>query len=174
MGKDGVPFPKPGESKWKPYEVTQADVPAEPTATPLPTPTPYQQPKRCTKNESQRVEYRQDEAESDLFIDYLFIPEDLIPLEPLEVFGSSVALFPHSPNADKATQIQMKIYQVPCVPYRRRLTNTAVYLDTGINALKNYDQSLSGPGELHPVMQSKLYPDKRPSHPRRAPPQNRR
>jgi len=174
LGKDGIPFPEPSESKWKPYKLTQTPMPAAPTATPLPTPTPYQQPKRCSKDESQRVVYRQDETENDLFVDYLFIPEELVPLDPQEVFGSEVSLIPYGPDADKATQIQMKIYQVPCVPYRRRMTNTTLYFDTGMNALKNYDQSVSGRGELHPIMQGKLYPNKRPSLPRRVPVPSRR
>jgi hypothetical protein len=159
IGKEGVPFPKPEDSKWPPGR--NSDVKAVPTEVPVPTPTPYQQPKRCTKNETQRVVYKEKETETKLFTDYLYIPEELIPMDPEEVFGSKVSLIPYGPEAGEVAKIQMRINEVPCVPYRQRLTNTTWYYDTGINALKNYDGAPSGPGKLHPLMQQKLYPSKR-------------
>jgi hypothetical protein len=156
IGKDGIPFPKPEDFKWKPDGNAATSPQALPTQTPLPTPTPYQQPKRCSRNETQAVVYKEKESETELFTDYLFIPEELIPLDPEEVFGSEVSLVPYGPEAGEGGKIRMEINEVPCVPYRRRLTNTTRYFDTGINALKNYDGAPGGSGKLHPLMQQKL------------------
>ncbi len=159
IGKEGIPFPKPEESKWS--RGRNSAVGAVPTQVPVPTPTPYQQPKRCAKNETQRIVYKESDTETTLLVDYLFIPEELVPTEPEEVFGSEVSLIPYGPKAGEAAKIRMKVNNVPCVPYRRRLTNTTRYFDTGINALKNYDGAPAGAGKLHPLMQQKLYPNNR-------------
>jgi hypothetical protein len=161
IGKEGIPFPKPEQFKWLPAVGVDEGAGAVPTKVPAPTPTPYQQPKRCTKNETKRVVYKDKESETALLTDELFIPEDLVPLEPQEVFGSDVSLIPYGPEAGKAAEIRMEVNEVPCLPYRRRLTNTTWYFDTGINALKNYDGAPGGPGKLHPLMQQKLYPNNR-------------
>ncbi len=157
IGKDGIPFPKSEESKWQPVRSSDQKAGVEPTEVPAPTPTPYQQPKRCTVNETKRVVYKEQEAETKVYTDYLFIPEELVPIEPEEVFGSMVSLIPYGPEAGDAAKIRMEVNAVPCLPYRRRLTNSTQYFDTGINALKNYDGAPGGVGKLHPLIQQKLH-----------------
>jgi hypothetical protein len=161
IGKDGIPFPKPQESKWKPVRTSSEGPGAVPTEVPAPTATPYQQPKSCTKNETKRVVYKEKDTETKLYVDYLFIPEELVPMDPEEVFGSKVSLIPYGPEAGEAAKIRMENNEVPCLPYRHRLTNTAEYFYTGIHALKNYDGAPRGAGKLHPLMQQKLYPNNR-------------
>jgi hypothetical protein len=92
-----------------------------------------------------------------LLYDVLYLPEDFVPMDPIEVFGERARLVPYSPSIDEGTLLMMKMDHVPCVPYRTRITTHAMYYDTGKNALKNYSKNVSGRGEYHPVMREKLF-----------------
>lgn len=168
-GKEGIPFPKPEDVLLKP--IPTADI-LTPTPEPVSTPEPYRKPGRCEKSETRREVFEPGAGESQLLYDILFVSEDLVPLEPDEVFGAKVELNPYGPNSSKASEIRMEIYNVPCLPYRIRMTNVAYYYDSGLHALKNYSKNQAGRGELHPVMSSKLFPSmgntpaKRPLRPR--------
>ena len=165
-GKDGIAFPTESEAIWPP--------PPSPTPTPKVSLSaeqvvfekPYQRPPRCEKNETKREVFEKGEEESMLMLDLLFIDESKIPPEPEETLGSQVRLLPYGGETDEVTVMRMEMYQVPCVPFRRRMTNTTMYYDTGLNALRNYDGDWSGHGKMHPLMQEKLFPTKKPA-PRR-------
>ena len=170
-GKDGIPFPKPEEVVFKPPPTATPGVPVVGTPEPDWSPEPYVRPTRCERNETTRIEHTPDGDDTKTYLDYLFVSEDLVPIDVGEVYGGKVSLIPYGPHEEKGTFVRMKIYRVPCVPYRMRTTGKADYVDTGLNALKNYDTNPSGKGSLHPFVSQKLYPEK---YGRREPPRPRR
>lgn len=156
--KDGVPFPKREEVVF-------------PTPIPLPTfamtntmvedipPPVYKKPPRCDRPETRRVESIFDDGneEETIIGEVLYLPEDLMPLDPGEVFGAKVQTYPYGPNSGDGVNIRMTLDRAPCVPYRLRVTNRARYYDTGDFALKNYDKQPGGRGQYHPWMQERLF-----------------
>lgn len=155
-GKEGIPLPSPEESVWMPVPTPDPTALSALLPPPPPTPTPYQRPFVCSKNETRREVYETSEEPERTLVDILFIPEHLIPMEPVEVFGSAVSVIPYGPNEGDATLTRMEIYAVPCLPYRIRWTNTTKYFDSGLNAYRNYDKEPRGRGVLHPIMSSAL------------------
>ena len=159
------PFPKPEDIV---YEALPTPMPFVETPAPAWSPVPYKRPGRCESNSTQRVplypdadtnptKKEGDPDEKELLYDYLFIAEDLVPYDSTEVFGLDTVLRPYGPKSGEAVYTRMEIYNVPCVPYRIRMTNKAHYYDTGLNALKNYDGRHSGVGVLSKWMTLKLY-----------------
>ena len=164
-GAEGLPFPKPEDIV---YEALPTHMPYVETPAPEWSPVPYKRPGRCESNSTQRVplypdadtnptKKEGDPDEKELLYDYLFIAEDLVPYDSTEVFGLDTVLRPYGPKSGEAVYTRMEIYNVPCVPYRIRMTNKAHYYDTGLNALKNYDGRHSGVGVLSKWMTLKLY-----------------
>ena len=169
MGKDGIPFPNPEQIVFKPPPTSTPSPLGTPTPHPVWSPEPYTRPTKCERNETVRQEIHSDGDDGVILVDKLFVSEDLVPVDPQEVFGAETLLIPYGPKEDKGTLIRMEIYRVPCVPYRMRTTGKGDYIDTGLNALKNYDANPSGKGVLHPFVEGKLYPEKQPK-PRREKP----
>ncbi|MFO0415954.1 MAG: hypothetical protein ACK5Y6_01580, partial [Pseudomonadota bacterium] len=135
-GKQGVPFPSSDLVVLEPIPTPTPDLtPQQPeaTPTPFPSPTPYVRPGRCERNETIREEFPPMGTGEETYSDYIYIAEDLIPLDPQEVFGEKVTLYPYGSDHDSATDIRIKIDRVPCLPYRMRMTNLARYYDTGVN-----------------------------------------
>ena len=170
-GDRAVPTPRPRthvRSKSGVGFPTYEEVVLEPLPSPTPTPktarkpwTPpeYKRPSRCQDDATRRIESRvvdQDKPEKVLY-DVLYLPEDFVPMDPIEVFGERARLMPYSPSIDEGTLMMMKMDSVPCLPYRLRITTAGIYSDTGKNALKNYSKNQSGRGEYHPFMREKLF-----------------
>jgi hypothetical protein len=121
-----------------------------------------------------RQEIRSDGDDAIILLDKLFLSADLVPVDPQEVFGAETLLIPYGSKEDEGALIRMEIYRVPCLPYRMRTTEKADYIDTGLNALKNYDSDPSGRGVMHPFVEGKLYPEKQPKPRREKPGPKRR
>jgi hypothetical protein len=155
-GKDGVPFPSEEQLIRKPSEDIAPLVVEMPTPLPAPTARPYQRPRRCERSETKRRVYNTEEREELLLFDYLYIPEDLVPIDPEEVFGKDTRVVSVPAQPDQGTDLRLEIHDVPCLPYRNRKSNTAEYEDRGMNALRNYDGGQATPGKLHPTVQRKL------------------
>ncbi len=156
---EGIEFPKQEEIILEPT----------PTATPgaqeerrivMPEPE-YRRPGRCEKNETRRVVVAPGVAETKAHYDYLYLPEDFVPVDPEEVFGAGVNLEPVGPQSGEAVYVIMRVKGVPCLPYRRRITEAASYEDFGANALRNYSKDQAGKGTLDIRMQQKLFGKKR-------------
>jgi hypothetical protein len=163
-GDRGVPFPNPEQVVLAPVPTAEVEsIAEEPTATPTPFPTltPYVRPRRCENNETTRQALSPTAEGEQILSDYLYLAEDLVPLDPQEVFGEKITLYPYGSDQDSATDLRIQMYSVPCLPYRMRLTDRARYYDTGLNALKNYSKDPAGKGQLHPVIQRMLFGDKR-------------
>jgi hypothetical protein len=157
VGKEGIPFPKAEEVVQRPTPTPH--VVAGETATPEPvwSPKPLVLPSRCEKNETTREVRDPDSKEEELVADVLFIPKDLVPLDPDEVLGPNVSLvvYEHAPN--DTGLYRAALLDLPCLPLRIRVTNVASYQDTGVNAFKKRTGAQAGEGTLHPVMQDKLF-----------------
>jgi hypothetical protein len=162
-GKEGVPFPGGDEMVWDPA------IDALYSATPAPdapTPKPYERPRRCEKNETTRtIDYPSETEEPKALYDIIYLSEELVPLDPGEAFGEKARLYTYGPQSDESVYTRMEIHDVPCVPYRQRITNKATYRDYGNNALRNYDKDPAGKGTFDPRIQAKLFggpPPRRP------------
>lgn len=158
-GGDGVPFPDPASISES--DVFTATPTPEATETPLPTSTPWQKPTRCRESKTEVEIHSPERDPKQIDWDVLFVYEDFIPMDPVEVYGSKARVHGYNPQNGKGALIRMEIYQVPCIPYRTRKTANAYYHDTGVNALKNYDTDPTGKGKLHPWVSNKLYGNKK-------------
>jgi len=166
-GNEGIPFPDPASIRDE--DMSPPTPTPEPTPTPLPTSTPWQKPRRCEVDRT-RVEVHSPESNShETNYEILFVYEDFIPLDPVEVYGSKVRVHGYNPLDGEGAEVRMEIYQVPCIPYRIRRTNYAHYYDTGLNALKNYDSDPTGRGKIHPWISQKIFgsQSKKPQRTRR-------
>lgn len=159
-GREGIAFPSPAQVVFAPKPTEPATSQVAATPPPVWSPAPYERPTSCTRNETKRVEYDSKGDDSVTYVDRLFVREDLVPIDSGEVYGPKVDLMPYGPNESNATMVRMSIYRVPCVPYRMRMTGKAEYIDTGVNALKNYTSNPAGKGVLHPFVEEKLNPEK--------------
>lgn len=170
-GQEGIPFPDPSQVVLQPFPTEAPGELQQPTQAPIWSPEPYERPGRCERNETKRKEHTPTGNDSVTYIDTLFLSEDLVPLDSSEVYGPRVSLIPYGPNESEATFVRMEVYRVPCVPYRMRSTGKADYIDTGVNALKNYTANPAGKGVLHTFVEQKLNPQKHnggaPTRPRR-------
>ncbi len=163
-GSEGVPFPEVSSIVWDPDppSARESSLPSG-SATPLPTETPYERPRRCEGNKTIRIEIYADIAEKKEppFYDVLYAPEDLVPLDSAEVYGTKVKVFAYGPGSDDSVYRRMRTHNVPCLPYRYRMSNRAIYEDFGHNALKNYDKDPKGPGAFDPWVTKKLFGSRR-------------
>jgi hypothetical protein len=154
-GNEGIPFPDPesitDEDFYPPTPTPEA------TFTPLPTATPWQKPNRCELDKTEVVVHSPERDPKDVYYEELFVYEGFMPLDPVEVYGAKVRVHTYNPQNGRAAEIRMEMYDVPCIPYRFRMTATSYYYDTGLNALKNYDSDPASKGQLHPWVANKLY-----------------
>jgi len=156
MGRDGIAFPKPEEVLLKPSPTSAPTEFDTPTPAPLWSPTPYPPPRKCESNGIKREIIYEDADDSEIMRDKLFLPEDLVPLDPDEVFGTHVTLEPYGPALDEATLQTMELFKVPCVPYRVRRTARTQYYLFGDHALRRYTGNPTGKEKPHPFIQQKL------------------
>lgn len=153
-GSDGIPFPSPEHVVLEPSPTPEV----QPTKTPEPTPTPYQRAKRCERAGTSKQVVRPDKNDNQILADKLFVGEDLIPLDPDEVYGTGVKLYPYGPGVGEGQYILQEMYKVPCLPFRIRITEWGQYEHSGEDALKKYDErGKRGVPTLHPWVSEKLY-----------------
>ncbi|MEY4700530.1 MAG: hypothetical protein RL326_717 [Pseudomonadota bacterium] len=161
---EGIPFPPLESIVWDPDPPGLKELrESAPPAVPMPTATPYQRPTRCERHYTKRIVLYPDDVEvkDKPLYDKLFLPEDMIPLDPAEVYGERARLYAYGPTADEGVYMRMESARVPCVPYRVRMTNSVEYEDFGFNALKNYTKDQSGPGVFDPWVTAKLFGKKK-------------
>ena len=152
----GVPFPKPEEVVLEPRP-TIAIPPSTGMAENVPE-REYKRPPRCEVSETKRDEWLLDDNKEERTIgEVLYVSEDLMPVDPMEVFGSKVEVYPYGPKSGDGVNIRMTLDAVPCVPYRIRVTNRARYYSKGNAALKNYDKQPAGQGQYHSWIQQKVF-----------------
>ena len=159
-GRDGIPFPPPEEVYIDPHP--PISFPTENKMVENIPPPQYTKPPRCDSNEMKREEHPLDDGnkEETILFETLYLPEDLVPVDVSEVYGTKVKLYPYGPTSGDGAYVRMRIDAIPCVPYRLRVTNRAWYYEQGNNALKNYDRLPSGRGEFSKWIQQKLFPGK--------------
>lgn len=155
---EGIPFPNPTDIVWDPGTPIVSDDKSDTIVMPV---KPYQRPGKCEKNETLRTVDDDTAEERPPFYDLAYIPEEWMPSDPHEVFGAEVTLRPYGPDSDPSVYTRMEVHNVPCVPYRMRITNKAHYYDYGTNALRDYSKNPSARGTLHPWMQERIFGKKR-------------
>lgn len=121
------------------------------------TPDKYERPPRCEKNFTNRTLRYPELDDATLIHEELYLGQDLVPFDASEVYGPKVRLLPYGGEDAELENRRMTLKQVPCVPFRRRLTAAALYEDYGTAALKNYSQKPSGNGVMHAWVEQKLY-----------------
>lgn len=129
----------------------------EPTATPLPTHTPWQKPLRCQDNSTKTSIHSPGGNPQVVWQEKLFVYDDFLPLDTTEVYGIKVKVYPYDVDDPQGALVRMRLYEVPCVPYRIRYTDKAYHYDMGLNALKNYDSDQTGKGKIHPWIAQKVF-----------------
>lgn len=152
-GNEGISFPSPEQVVVEPTPTPQI----WPSETPQPTPTPWQPPGRCPKSASAKSVVVPETGDHDILNDQLFLPEELMPMDEGEVYGTGVHLYPYGPNQGGGQYIVQEMYLVPCLPYRIRQTAWGYYEHTGNDALKHYDKNGKAPGKFHPWVEQKLF-----------------
>lgn len=159
-GSEGILFPDVKSIVWDPNPPAARES-VSPTETPAPIPTekPYGRPGRCEENKTTRRELYPNliEEKGPPFYDVLYAPEELVPLDSAQVYGTKAKVFGYGTGSDESVYLRMRIHQVPCVPYRYRMSNKTVYEDFGNNALKNYDKDPAGKGEFDVWVSRKLF-----------------
>jgi hypothetical protein len=121
---------------------------------------PLSRPPRCEKNGTNRVLRYPEADDTKILHEQIYLSEDLVPLDAAEVYGSQVRLISYGEPASLEVMQRMRSEQIPCVPFRRRLTAAAIYEDWGINALKKYEAKPAAPGVFHPWIEQKLFKGK--------------
>jgi hypothetical protein len=155
-GSDGVPFPKPEEVVFEPSPPPV--IKPSTGMSPKVEDREFRKPPRCESPQTIRDVWPLDEEKEERIIgDVLYLPEHLMPVDPMEVFGSKVRVFTYGPTSGNGVDIRMTIDAVPCVPYRIRVTNHARYYHKGDRALRNYDKRLNGEGNYHSWIQQKVF-----------------
>jgi hypothetical protein len=154
-GNQGIPFPKPSEVVIEPTPTPEYIVAI--TETPEPTPTPWQPPGKCVESKTSKVVIVPETRNTSIVNDQLFLPEDFVPIDEGEVYGSGVQLYPYGPNQGKGQYLLQEMYLIPCLPYRIRSTAWGQYRDSGNEALKNHPRDASIPGRFHPWVEQKLF-----------------
>ena len=112
----------------------------------------FELPPRCDQNHTDR-EQRGSLALSggeETLLDSVYLREELAPVDASEVFGQKTRVFPYGPKSNTGVLYRMRADEIPCVPFRIRVTSRAIYRDRGENALKNYDRDPSDRGTHHP------------------------
>ena len=157
LDERGLTFPKAEEVVYEPRP-TPTPAPVSDARTAVVRPYSYERhPTKCERNSTVSKPRGGNGDPKRVFYDVLYLPEDLIPTDPTEVFGIQTDLRPYGGNSGEGVHVLMEVDDVPCVPYRVRITQTTKYIDTGRNALKNYDKNPAGEGEFHPFIVQKLF-----------------
>ena len=118
----------------------------------------FELPPRCDQNHTER-ELRGSLALSggeETLLDSVYLREELAPVDASEVFGQKTRVFPYGPKSNPGVLYRMRADEIPCVPFRIRVTSRAIYRDRGENALKNYDRDPSDRGTHHPWIARKI------------------
>ncbi|MDC0357845.1 hypothetical protein OAO01_03445 [Oligoflexia bacterium] len=73
-----------------------------------------------------------------------------------DTFGRGIKVRHYSTEIGDIISLQAARNGVTCLPFRIRITSKTKFIHTGLDALKNYDENLSGPGVLHKVIKDDL------------------
>jgi hypothetical protein len=156
--KSGVGFPAPAEVVLPPLppglvpSVSVTEQARWESRSTLPS-----RPPRCERNFTNRFERYPDFVDTTIVHQRIFLSIDLVPLDPIDVYGPNVQLVTYGGEDMDSENKRMAAYGVPCVPFRRRLTPAALYEDYGTAALKNFADDPAGSGKLHVWVGQKLY-----------------
>jgi len=113
----------------------------------------------CERSETSITELKEQSSPGDaqeIFADYLYLKLDTEPSNSEDLFGKGVEIYPYKPQSRDPLSLAVATIGLPCLPFRFRITNRAVYRDTGLNALKNYSEDYSASGKLNEKIKEEL------------------
>jgi hypothetical protein len=155
---DGIPFPSPSDVELDPNPPAYQEALKSGAQPSISIPVmPYRRPGACEKNVTIRepIESLNDSPEKTIY-DVLYVSQDLVPIDPEEVYGARAKVWGYGVTGDESVYTRMETHNIPCVPYRIRITNKAKYEDSGVNALRNYDANPAGNGTLSPWVHQQM------------------
>ncbi|RIL04602.1 MAG: hypothetical protein DCC75_12460 [Proteobacteria bacterium] len=114
----------------------------------------------CKKDQTlkERVSKQVLGNDKTLLLDMLFTRDDA-PLDSSEIFGIGTMVVPYRTNDSNPMALLARRLGVTCLPFRIRSTESTVMRDTGMNALRNYDQNPHKQGVFHEYIRAKYKMD---------------
>lgn len=112
---------------------------------------------RCAESKTLRRDIGQEEGADKpaARFDLLFLAPEDMPPEPAAAFGKQTMVRVLKPEQIDGVAIAAKGYGIKCLPARIRVTNEALFMHEGADALKNYDEDVQGAGSLHPFVKER-------------------
>ncbi len=119
----------------------------------------FELPSRCDQNRTDREDISSLvlSGTEETLLDSLYLREEWAPVDASEVFGEKTKVFPVGQRSNPGVLYRMRADEVPCIPFRIRVTSRAIYRDRGENALRNYDRDPADRGANHPWIARKIF-----------------
>lgn len=83
-----------------------------------------------------------------LKFDVVYLLPEQMPLNSEMTLGAKTTVRPYRAGSKDKASLLAQLSQIPCLPYRVRVTEKARYVHYGLDALKNYDKNPDGKGIL--------------------------
>ncbi len=96
------------------------------------------------------------EYDDQVFMDVLYLPENLNPLTPETYFGQTATLRTYVSESGNPVSIVARTLGVWCLPYRIRITGKNRFVHIGADALKNFERNQNGQGELNKEIEKQI------------------
>lgn len=111
----------------------------------------------CKKNRTIKIPFDDPvpESEDGIIVDTLFAPSELIPNDLKEAFGEEIKVRPFTGKPDNES-LSYKAVNIPCFPFRVRITKNYIIREEGENAVKDYSEGPYTKGKMSKIMRLKL------------------
>lgn len=93
------------------------------------------------------------EGSNSPYHDMLFMEANEVPQDAELIFGATILVVPFIRERPNMSWEYITEFEVPCLPYRIRLQGSKMYLDQGLNALKDYSKNPIG--VFHPYIKQR-------------------
>lgn len=112
----------------------------------------------CSKSITEQVKKRDKNIKptDEVIFDFIVLnPYTPLPEDLEKAFGKNIIIVTRTDGEDILSQILLD-NNVTCLPARIRATEKVMFIDQGLNALKNYDQNFYGRGVLDKKVLEKM------------------
>lgn len=103
---------------------------------------------RANKTVRKKAKVINEKIKDRVLSDMLFIQKEYLPLKPQEAFGAITSVKPYWNDRSNSSSVMATQFNVPCLPYRIRITGSNSFAHFGKDAIRNYDGDPNGKGEL--------------------------
>ena len=98
---------------------------------------------------SRNINKANSNSSNDVIFDFIILnPNTPLPSDIEKAFGKEAFIVFYDKNEDNYFSQNLVKYDINCLPARLRATEKMLFIDQGLNALKNYDKSYYGQGIL--------------------------